>query len=375
MGHLVKYRFLQILREKSVMFWTMLFPIILSTLFYVSFGTGENKGEQLKAIPVAVVLEDESEKSVVFQKFLKELDGETIAITETTKEKAMQLLEEGKIRGIYFAGEKQTLTITASGLEESILESLLDSYQKNQALVSDVIRTAPEKITKTMESLEQYRGMIKETSLDGRTLNNFVQHYFVLLAMACLYGCLLGSKTAMEMKANLTALGARRNVSPTHRLKMIIADMIATFTVHFINILVLLGYLIFVLKVEFGDRMGSMVLVSLIGSVIGVSIGIMIGSIGKWSANVKDGIGIGVAMICSFLAGLMISTMKNTVEQVCPIINRINPAALISDAFYCLNVYDDPVRYQMNLLIMAGMSMIFVGISFLAVRRECYESI
>lgn len=36
---LLKYRFLQIVREFSVMFWALAFPLILATLFYFSFGS------------------------------------------------------------------------------------------------------------------------------------------------------------------------------------------------------------------------------------------------------------------------------------------------------------------------------------------------
>ena len=48
---LLKYRFLQIVREFSVMFWALAFPLILATLFYFSFGsaglssTGESEWE------------------------------------------------------------------------------------------------------------------------------------------------------------------------------------------------------------------------------------------------------------------------------------------------------------------------------------------
>ena len=36
---LFRYRFLQIIREYSVMFWALAFPLILGTLFYFSFGS------------------------------------------------------------------------------------------------------------------------------------------------------------------------------------------------------------------------------------------------------------------------------------------------------------------------------------------------
>ena len=80
-------------------------------------------------------------------------------------------------------------------------------------------------------------------------------------------------------------------------------------------------------------------------------------------------------MVCSFLAGLMNSNMKDLVEKHVPIINRINPAALISDAFYCINVYNDTARYYRNLVTLAVMSAAFVMASFLLIRRNRYDSI
>lgn len=38
MLHLLKYQFLQTIRSRSIMFWALAFPLILGTLFYVSFG-------------------------------------------------------------------------------------------------------------------------------------------------------------------------------------------------------------------------------------------------------------------------------------------------------------------------------------------------
>ena len=63
MLHLFKYRFLQTIRNLPVMFWALIFPIILGTFFYLSFGklglegTGESSWDEIK---VAVVKEDAS---------------------------------------------------------------------------------------------------------------------------------------------------------------------------------------------------------------------------------------------------------------------------------------------------------------------------
>ena len=84
---------------------------------------------------------------------------------------------------------------------------------------------------------------------------------------------------------------------------------------------------------------------------------------------------LGFSMVCSFLSGLMNNTMKDLVEKNMPVINRINPAALISDAFYCINVYNDPARYYRNLIILAVMSVLLTGASFFMIRRERYDSL
>ena len=59
MLHLVKYRFLQIIRMRALMFWALLFPVILGTLYYFGFWKNANC-PQLEMIDVAVVAEEDS---------------------------------------------------------------------------------------------------------------------------------------------------------------------------------------------------------------------------------------------------------------------------------------------------------------------------
>ena len=121
--------------------------------------------------------------------------------------------------------------------------------------------------------------------------------------------------------------------------------------------------------------MGKMLIISLFGSLIGVSIGIFVGSLSKIGEGIRISIILAISMVCSFLSGLMNSSVKDLVEKHAPIINRINPAALISDAFYCINVYADPVRYYRNLITLASMSIVLVLASFLMIRRNRYDNI
>ena len=80
-------------------------------------------------------------------------------------------------------------------------------------------------------------------------------------------------------------------------------------------------------------------------------------------------------MICCFLAGLMVSGMKDLIEKYCPIINRLNPAAVISDALYCVNVYEDQARLHQDMGILLVMCAVLTMTAYLMVRRERYDSI
>lgn len=373
MLHLIKYRILQVVRDWEDMFWALAFPILLCTMMFFAFGD-LNRSEELDPIPVAVVETDKNAQSESFQEFAEAADT-ILEVSYLDEAEAIEKLEQGDLEGIFYTGTEHTLTVTGSSLNTSILQSLLDSYNKNEAMILEIAANHPENLAKALESLGDYQSMTQEVSVGGRTYDTALTYFFAVIATTCLYGCFIGVRCPIEMQANLSALGARRSVTPTHRLKLVIADMLAAFIVHFANVLILLIYMKFILKIDFGDQVGGMVLVCLVGSMLGVAMGMFVGSIGKLSEGIKIGIMLGVSMICSFLSGLMVYKMKDIVEQHVPIINRINPAALISDAFYCLNVYDDMSRYFRNLglLILFG-GLLLIG-SFLMVRRERYDSI
>ena len=111
------------------------------------------------------------------------------------------------------------------------------------------------------------------------------------------------------------------------------------------------------------------------GCLIGVCLGQFLGTIIKGGVELKTALLTAITLILSFLSGLMVATIPNTLEKNIPIINRINPTTLLTDAFYCLTVYDDYSRFTKNLISLAIMAIFFCIISFIVTRREKYASI
>lgn len=379
MLHLIKYQFLQIVREWTAMFWALAFPIILGCLFYISFGTSlENgdMGEDMEILKTAVVEEEEvSAGKENFLSFLKELDGDMIEIEIMKEDEALRALRADEIEGIFYVGEKTGLTVAKSGLEQSILKTLLDTYQKNAEMIQTVAETHPEAMGTAVEALKEWKGTTEELSVGGRTLNPNISYFFALIAYAALSGIYLAIKECCESQANLSALGARRCITPTHKLKLILNSFLILVVIQYFNVMVLTGIVQFVFHIDLGGNAGGIMLINLLGSMISISLGIMLGSISKLSLGMKMSFGVLFTLFPGFLAGLMFGDMKNLIEQHCPIINRINPAAVLSDSYYCMAVYNDTARMTRNLLILAVMCVLCVSASFLVVRRERYDSI
>jgi ABC-2 type transport system permease protein len=156
---------------------------------------------------------------------------------------------------------------------------------------------------------------------------------------------------------------------------MILGDMCASVTLSAIGNALLIIYLKYILRLEFGAGFFPIYLVALVGSLVAICIGMLVGFLPKLGEGAKMGINIGFTLFSSFLSGLMASGIKQSIEKTCPIINRINPASLISDALYALNIYDTYEKYTRCLVIMLAMSVVFVFASLMIARRETYDSI
>lgn len=374
MLHLIKYDILVKIKNFNAIFWSLFFPLILGTLFYFAFGQIDEA--DFEAVPAAVVAGENAD--TVFMDFLKSIsDSEEplIQLKEMSQTEAAEALNSHKISGIFVVNESPSLTVSGNGLEESILQSLLESYENGKKTLTTVALTHPEGMEAAIEQMSEYTELVQQVSLGGKTTDGNAQFFYALIAMACLYGAFIGFGSAITLQANLTALAARRCVTPTHKLTLIVSEMLSSFLLHFFNLLVLLIYMRYILHLNFNGQFPDMLLVSMIGGMIGVAMGIFIGSIGRMGEGIKVGILLAISMTCSFLSGLMNNTMKNIVEQHVPVINRINPAALISDAFYCINVYNDTARYTRNLITLSIMCVVLIFASFCLVRRERYDSI
>lgn len=381
--HSYLYRLKCIIRDKQIMFWTFLFPVLLATLFNMAF-SNLSSAESFSEIKIGIINDEEYKRNTAFSKAIEAVSGSDKSgdknnlfnVTYTTKEDADKLLEDNKIEGYIYFDKDIRLVVKQSGLNETIIKSFLDDFKQTTSTVTTIISQNPEAVQKGLfNNISDRSEFIKEVAAGKSAPDTTVNYFYSLIAMACLYGSFCGLKEVTNLQANLSAQGARINMAPTHKLKISLASVFAAATVQLANIFLLLGYLSFILKVNFGNQFGYIALTCVVGTVTGVTFGTCIASINSKSEGIKVAILISVSMTMSFLSGMMFDKMKYIVNTKAPILGYLNPSNLITDSFYTLYYYDTYTRFFANIALLCVFSIVFSLITYLAVRRQKYASL
>lgn len=377
------YRLKCILRDRQTMFWTLLFPIVLATLFNMAF-SNLSKAETFSEIKVGIVNNEEYKRNTDFIKAIDSVSSSDKAagkinlfdITYTSKEEADRLLADSKIEGYIDFDNGMKLVVKESGINQTIIKSFLDDFNQTASTIVTIIGKNPSAVQNgLLSSVSNRTDYLKEAAVSKSSPDTVVNYFYTLIAMACLYGSFMGLKEITALQANLSAQGARVNMAPTHKMKVFMASMAAATTIQLADIFILLGYLALVLKISFGNQLGYIALTCLIGTITGVTFGTCISSMNKKSEGLKVGILIGTSMIMSFLSGMMYDKMKYIVTTKVPILGYLNPANLITDCFYTLYYYDTHTQFFMDIALLCGFSVVFSIITYLALRRQRYASL
>ena len=377
--HMFGYRLKCLARDRELVFWTLIFPLILATMFHFAFDQLMGRQEAFSPIGVAVVASDSYQQNITFRQALGAIsepgESQLIELTVTDEREAFRLLEDGAVAGVITVGDSVGLTVSQSGIEQSILKAVLDEYAHKYATVTGILRANPAVAGGLIRELRQTRSYTQQISFSSAEPDTTLNFFYALIAMTCLYGGFWGLRNTTDMQADLSPQGARRSAAPTHKLGVVLYDLAAALTISLAEVMVLLAYLMLVLRVSFGNEVWYVLLTSLVGCIAGVSLGAFIGTYVRKSEGAKTGILIGTSMTMSLLAGLMIDTMKDMIARKAPVLSYINPAALITDAFYSLYIFESHRRFFLNIGLLLLISSSMCILSFLRLRRDRYASL
>ena len=373
--HNLKYEIKTGLRAKDLIFWLMIFPIVLGLFFKIAFDGIYEKTEQFATIPAAVV---ETKENEIFHSVIDTIENSEqplLSVTYTDEENALELLKNEDVTGIIYVDEKLSVTVAGEGIEETIIVSFVEQYTTQEKIIRDTIEKDPFKAEAVISTLSEEMDILNEIPLTDGNTDNFAQYFYNLIAMVALYGTITGIHITIGNQANLSALGARKNCSPTPKSISLAASLTGSYLVQSVCMIICVTFIVFVLKIDLGSKLPLVYLSSIISGTVGVSMGFFVGSIGNLSQELKIGVSVAFSMLLCFLSGLMVGNMKVIMAVYVPWFSNINPAAVISDSFYCLNIYNDYERFTVKIVTMLITSAIFVLLGFILSRRKKYASL
>lgn len=381
--HNYRYRLKCIVRDRQILFWTLLFPILLSTLFYLAFSNIANAGH-FTNIKIAIVDNEEYRNHTSFIKAIESVSGPEngedrqplFDVQYVTLKEAEGLLMDNKIEGYLYLDNGINLFVKETGINQTIIKGFLDDFKQTTATVTTILKQNPNQDQSSLiMDISNRQDLLKEVPLGKADPDNTLIYFYASIAMACLYGSFWGLKEVADIQANQTCQGARISMTPVHKLKLFGASMLAATTVQFGIILVFLSYLALVLKVSLGNQLGYILLTCGVGTITGVTFGTCLGAIIKKSEGIKIGILVVFTNIMSFLAGMMSDKIKYIVSTKAPVLAYLNPINLIADSFYSLYYYDSHTRFYLNIVLLWGFAGIFSMITYLVLRRQKYDSL
>lgn len=149
-GHLYRYRLNVLVRNNSLLFWTLIFPILLGLMFSVAFSEIDQAGT-IETIPVGIIKEEQNQKTnegqltqqVAFMNVLKQTKsgGEPLfSLQEVSPQEAEKRLDAGDLAGYYsFEQSSIQLAIARTGLSQTILKNMMDRFLQNTDLANKLV--------------------------------------------------------------------------------------------------------------------------------------------------------------------------------------------------------------------------------------------
>lgn len=389
MLHNFKYTLKTLFKNKILIFWTFAFPLIMATFFNMAFKNITNS-EKLDIIDIAVVKNEEYQNNEIYRNTLEQLsdsnEDQLFNIVYVDEQQAKELLNDNKITGYIKLEETTKIVFKENGINETILKYVTEEIEEKSIMIKNLSEQEIEKEIKTgnyninydeltnkIKELMQTETNIKDVS--SKKLDYAMIEYYTLIAMACLYGGTISMNVINKKLPNMCNIGKRISVSPTKKKTTILSSLISSYITQLIGLALLFIYTIFILKVDYGTNTPLIILLGMVGSLTGLSLGLLIGTIIKKNENIKIGILIGITMLGCFLSGMMGITMKYIIDKNIPLINKLNPAAIITDGFYSLYYYDTLDRYWYNIISLLIISLILILISANSLRRQKYDNI
>lgn len=336
--------------DVNVVFWIIIFPIILATFFYLSFGSLVTKGELENKINLGI--DKESPYVIIYEQI------DLFDLTKSSEEDGKVLLSEDKIKG--FVKKDGNLIFAKSDIAQSIIKNVAD----------EVVQIAKSRVNP--QNFDFGKVYLKTESEDVTVYANY---FYSLVAMLSFYGAFSGINLITIIQPWESPVALRVGVSPISKRKLIFQESTVAVLITIISTLILVVFIEYILKLNIFLWDLNNLIILLLGVITGVSVGVFIGVFFRLKAVLKTNIAILFINFLAFLDGMMSTSIKTVLLEKAPWIIKINPISLISDNLIAINVFKNNNEILRSSITLVIISLIFYSMASLKMRGDRYDSI
>lgn len=387
-----------LVRTPSVIVWVLAFPLIMSAIFLFMF-SGMRTDGVVDPVPVALVApadEKDDASAGSFTQVVKALaepgEDQLLDLRRVgTADEAEVLLASGEIDG-YFeissdgapalaVGSAYTLASAdgASAVNRTILETVASSYVQSRALLEEVAQRDPAALADPAAVTDALgiQVAVERVQITHARPEEIVRYYYALLGMSTLMASQAGMLAVAYAQPGVSALGARRAVSGTSRLRQLAGCALGAWAVSTVALTLAFAFLRLVAGVDFGGREGLALVAVAVCALLATALGACVGAL-PLSAGISARSGILTALTCvlSLFAGLYGTTameLADNLAHTLPWTSWMNPTKLVCDTFYALYYYTSLAPFAARLAACVAGALALLAVAGAIFRRQSYE--
>lgn len=387
-----------LVRTPSVIVWVLAFPLIMSAIFLFMF-SGMRTDGAVDPVPVALVApagEKDDAPAGSFTQVAEALaepgEDQLLDLRRVgTADEAEVLLASGEIDG-YFeiasdgapaltVGSAYTLASAdgASAVNRTILETVASSYVQSRALLEEVAQRDPAALADPAAVTDALgiQVAVERVQITHARPEEIVRYYYALLGMGALMASQAGMLAVAYAQPGVSALGARRAVSGTSRLRQLAGCVLGAWAVSTVALTLAFAFLRLVAGVDFGGREGLALVSVAVCALLATALGACVGAL-PLSAGISARSGILTALTCvlSLFAGLYGTAameLADNLAHTLPWTSWVNPTKLVCDTFYALYYYTSLAPFAARLAACVAGALALLAVAGAIFRRQSYE--
>ncbi|WP_273448292.1 ABC transporter permease [Thermophilibacter provencensis] len=387
-----------LVRTPSVIVWVLAFPLIMSAIFLFMF-SGMRTDGVVDPVPVALVTpagEKDGAPAGSFEQVVDALaepgEGQLLDLRRVeTAAEAADLLAAGEVDGYFELADDGAPALTvgsaytlasadgASAVNRTILESVASSYVQSRALLEEVARRDPAALADPAAVADALgiQVAVEQVQITHARPEEIVRYYYALLGMGALMASQAGMLAVAYAQPGVSALGARRAVSGTSRLRQLAGCVLGAWAVSTVALTLAFAFLRLVVGVDFGGREGLALVSVAVCALLATALGACVGAL-PIPAGISARSGILTALTCvlSLFAGLYGTAameLADNLAHTLPWTSWVNPAKLVCDTFYALYYYTSLAPFAARLAACVAGALALLAVAGAIFRRQSYE--